>query len=193
MVFMGSLQQLGRAFMLPMIVLPGAAIFLSLSKLPWAYIGLPGMEGYLLAASDIIFTFLPYIFALGISLGLTGNALAAGMAALVGMIIYSGITGTAEVQIEPTVLIGTIIGIMAGVSHERFKSLRLPEYIQFFGGPRFVPLFVSFVSLLFSIGMIKIAPYLQQMLVELGEIVASGGGFGVFLYGFVHRILVVFG
>ena len=193
MVFIGSLQQLGRAFMLPMIVLPGAAIFLSLSKLPWAYIGLPGMEGYLLAASDIIFTFLPYIFALGISLGLTGNALAAGMAALVGMIIYSGITGTAEVQIEPTVLIGTIIGIIAGFSHERFKSLRLPEYIQFFGGPRFVPLFVSFVSLLFSIGMIKIAPYLQQMLVELGEIVASGGGFGVFLYGFVHRILVVFG
>lgn len=193
MVFIGSLQQLGRAFMLPMIVLPGAAIFLSLSKLPWDYFGLPGMEGYLLAASETIFTYLPYIFALGISLGLTGNALAAGMAALVGMAIYSGITGSAEVPIEPTVLIGTLIGIISGVSHERFKSLKLPEYIQFFGGPRFVPLFVSVVSLLFSIAMINIAPYLQSMMINLGEIVESGGGFGVFLYGFVHRILVVFG
>lgn len=193
MISMGSLQQLGRAVMLPMIVLPGAAIFLSLSKLPWDYIGMPNMAGYLLTASETIFTFLPYIFALGISLGLTGNALAAGMGALVGMIIYSGIISSAEVTIEPTVLIGTLIGIISGVSHERFKNLKLPEYIQFFGGPRFVPLFVSFVALLFSIGMIQIAPYLQRMLIELGEIVASGGGFGVFLYGFVHRILVVFG
>ncbi|MGI2292903.1 glucose PTS transporter subunit IIA [Paenibacillus sp. GXUN7292] len=193
MAFIGNLQQLGRAFMLPMIVLPGAALFMSLSKLPWEYIGLPGLSSHLLAASEAIFLFLPYIFALGISLGLTGNALSAGIASIVGMIIYYGITNSANPEIEPTVLIGAIIGIIAGYSHERFKSLRLPEYIQFFGGPRFVPLFVSFISLLFSIGMINIAPFLQNILVDLGEIVASGDGFGVFLYGFVHRILVVFG
>ena len=193
MAFIGGLQQLGRAFMLPMIVLPGAAVFLSLSQLPWHYIGLPGMPDHLRAASEIIFHYLPFLFALGVSLGLTGNALAAGMAAMAGMFIYTGITGAANPDIEPTVLIGAFIGIVSGMSHERFKDLKLPEYIQFFGGPRFVPLFVSFVSLLFSIGMVNAAPYVQGMLVELGDIVASAGGFGVFLYGFVHRILVVFG
>ncbi len=193
MSLIGNLQQLGRAFMLPMIVLPAAAIFQSLSKLPWHFIGLPGMEGYLVTASSAIFGYLPYIFALGIALGLTGNALSAGMGALIGMLIYSGIAGSAAVPIEPTVLVGTLIGILAGVSHERFKNLRLPEYIQFFGGPRFVPLFMSFVSLIFAIGMTKLAPHIQHFMMELGEIVASGGGFGVFLYGFVHRILVVFG
>jgi glucose-specific phosphotransferase system IIA component len=193
MSFIGSLQQLGRAFMLPMIVLPAAAIFQSLSKLPWHLIGLPGMEGYLVTASGAIFGYLPYIFALGIALGLTGNALSAGMGALIGMLIYSGIAGNSAIPIEPTVLIGTLIGILAGISHERFKNLRLPEYIQFFGGPRFVPLFMSFASLLFAIGMTKLAPHLQQFMLELGNIVSSGGGFGVFLYGFVHRILVVFG
>lgn len=191
--FMGSLQQLGRAFMLPMIVLPGAAIFLFLSQLPWDYIGMPAMSGYLQAASEAIFTFLPYIFAIGISLGLTGNAFAAGMASMAGMVIYVGITGSADLQIEPTVFIGSLIGMISGFSYERFKNLRLPEYIQFFGGPRFVPLFVSVVSVFFSIGMIRIAPYIEQLLIELGNVVASGGGFGVFLYGFVHRILVVFG
>lgn len=193
MTFIGSLQQLGRAFMLPMIALPGAAVFLSLSKLPWEYIGLPGMSDHLYTASEAIFLYLPYIFALGISLGLTGNALSAGMASLVGMFIYSSITGSANPDIEPTVFIGSIIGIIAGMSHIRFKDLKLPEYIQFFGGPRFVPLFVSFITLLFSVVMINLAPYLQNMLVELGEVVASGSGFGVFLYGFIHRILTVFG
>ncbi|MFF2093549.1 glucose PTS transporter subunit IIA [Paenibacillus sp. NPDC058174] len=193
MNFLGSFQQLGRAFMLPMIVLPGAAIFLFLSQLPWGMIGMPAMSGYLQTASEAIFTFLPYFFAIGISLGLTSNALAAGMAALAGMVIYVSITGSADLKIEPTVFIGSLIGMISGFSYERFKNLRLPEYIQFFGGPRFVPLFVSAVSVVFSIAMVGIAPYIERMLVELGEIVASGGGFGVFLYGFVHRILVVFG
>ncbi|GBG06228.1 PTS glucose transporter subunit IIA [Paenibacillus agaridevorans] len=193
MKFIGSLQQLGRAFMLPMIVLPAAAVFLSLSQLPWDWIGLPGMAEHLRAASDIIFVYLPFIFALGISLGLTGNALSAGIASLVGMAIYVGITAEASAEIEPTVLIGAMIGIVSGVSYERFKDLRLPEYIQFFGGPRFVPIFVSVLSLLFSIGILNLAPTLQHLMVELGDVVASGGGFGIFLYGFIHRILVVFG
>ncbi|WP_341282309.1 glucose PTS transporter subunit IIA [Paenibacillus sp. FSL H8-0537] len=193
MNILGSLQQLGRAFMLPMIVLPAAAIFSSLSQLPWDYIGLPQLTLYLQAASHAIFTYLPYLFAVGIALGMTGNALAAALSALGGMFIYVGITQTAVPEIEPTVFIGTLMGIISGFSYERFKNLRLPEYIQFFGGPRFVPLFVSFISVLFSIFMIGLTPYIERMLEELGNIVASGGGFGVFLYGFVHRILVVFG
>ncbi|WP_168121992.1 glucose PTS transporter subunit IIA [Paenibacillus sp. HB172176] len=193
MTFIGSLQQLGRAFMLPMIVLPAAAVFLSLSGLPWDYIGLPVMSQYLEAASDTIFYYLPYLFAVGIALGFTSNALSAGMGAFVGMIIYDGVLQSGNVEIEPTVFIGAFFGIAAGMSYERFKDLRLPEYIQFFGGPRFVPLFMSFLSLLFSIGMVQIAPSVQNMLIKLGDIVASGGGFGVFLFGFVLRILVVFG
>ncbi|MCU6708996.1 glucose PTS transporter subunit IIA [Paenibacillus sp. J5C_2022] len=193
MTFIGSLQQLGRALMLPMIVLPGAAVFLSLSQLPWSYIGLPAMPEHLRAASEIIFHYLPHLFAIGVALGLTGNAMAAGVASLAAIFIYSGITESANPAIHPTVFIGVLIGLTAGKSYERFKDLRLPEYIQFFGGPRFVPLFVSFLALLFSIGMVNIAPFLQDQLVKLGDVVASAGGFGVFLYGFVHRILVVFG
>ncbi|OBR64911.1 PTS glucose transporter subunit IIA [Paenibacillus oryzae] len=193
MSFMGNLQQLGRAFMLPMIVLPAAAVFLSLSQLPWDYIGLPDMSQHLRAASDVIFLYLPYIFAVGIALGMTGNALSAGLASLVGMFIYSGITSSANPDIETTVLIGAIIGIASGMSHERFKDLRLPEYIQFFGGPRFVPLFMSVMSLLFAIGMINFAPQLEHLLIALGKLTEESGGFGVFLFGFIQRILVIFG
>lgn len=193
MAFIGNLQQLGRAFMLPMIILPAAAVFLSLSQLPWEQLGLPIMGEFLQLAGESIFKFLPYIFALGIALGLTSNGLAAGMAALVGMFIYSGIISVYAPETEVTVFIGSFIGIIAGVSHLRFKDLRLPEYIQFFGGPRFVPLFVSVVTLFFSIAMVNLSNEIEWLLVELGEVVSLAGGFGVFLYGFVHRILVVFG
>src|SRR5690606_7582449 len=140
-----------------------------------------------------IFQYLPYIFAIGIALGLTSSGLAAGMAALGGMFIYTGITTQYAPGTEPTVLIGTLIGILAGVSHLRFKDLRLPEYIQFFGGPRFVPLFVSFITLLFSLFIVNLSEHLAWLLIELGEVVSLAGGFGVFLYGFIHRILVIFG
>jgi len=193
MAFIGNLQQLGRAVMLPMIILPAAAVFQSLAQLPWEHIGLPGMTTYLEIASTAIFQFLPYIFAIGIALGLTSNGLGAGMAALVGMFIYTGITAQYAPGTEPTVLIGTFIGIVAGISHLRFKDLRLPEYIQFFGGPRFVPLFVSFFTLIFSMFIVNLSEQLEWLLVELGEVVSLAGGFGVFLYGLIHRILVIFG
>jgi glucose-specific phosphotransferase system IIA component len=190
----GTLQQLGRALMLPMIVLPVAAVFLSLAELPWSSAGLPDMPHYLKMAGVALFHFLPYLFALGVAMGLSGNAVAAGMSALAGMFIYSGITGSfSDLHIEPTNMVGVMIGIASGYSYDRFKEFKLPEYIQFFGGPRFVPLFVSVFSLVFSIIMVQIAPSIQKGMLEIGDIVASTGGFGVFLYGFVHRILVVFG
>ncbi|GGG09451.1 glucose PTS transporter subunit IIA [Paenibacillus abyssi] len=194
MNLMGNLQQLGRALMLPMIVLPAAAVFLSLSQLPWALLGLPDLSGHLNTAGHSLFIFLPYLFALGVALGLTNNAGAAGIASLAGMFIYTGITDRlSDVPIQPTAMIGVLIGIISGYCYDRFKEIKLPEYIQFFGGPRFVPLFVSFISVLFSILMISIAPSIQEGLHQLGDIVSSAGGFGVFLFGFVLRILVVFG
>ncbi|AJY76420.1 glucose PTS transporter subunit IIA [Paenibacillus beijingensis] len=193
MNFMGSLQRLGRAFMLPMIVLPAAAVCLSFSELPWGAIGLPAFSGYLAIAGQALFSFLPYLFAVGIAWGMSGNAGSAGLSALAGMFIYTGIVSSSNYEIQPTVLIGALIGMLSGFSYERFKSVRLPEYIQFFGGPRFVPLFVCIVSVFFSIAMVGVAPLLQRLLLLLGDAVATAGGFGVFLFGFLHRILVVFG
>ncbi len=190
---MGNLQQLGRAVMLPMIVLPAAAICMSLAQLPWDAAGLPAMAEYLQIAGRSLFLFLPYLFAAGVAWGTSSNGGAASLSALAGMFIYSGIVQSSSYDIEPTVLIGALIGMLAGYSYERFKSIRLPESIQFFGGPRFVPLFVSFVCILFSLFMVAAAPSLSRGLLWLGDVVASAGGFGVFLYGFLHRILVVFG
>ncbi|GGD65367.1 glucose PTS transporter subunit IIA [Paenibacillus nasutitermitis] len=193
MNIMGHLQQLGRSLMLPTIVLPGAAVFLSLSALPWSAMGLPTMQVHLHTAGEALFSFLPYLFAFGVAMGMTSNAAAAGLAALAGMFIYTGIINASHYELEPTVFTGVIIGVVTSIFNERFKSIKFPEYIQFFGGPRFVPLAVSFFSAIWAIVMVRLAPSLHEGLMALGDIVSSGGGFGVFLFGFVLRILVVFG
>src|SRR4051812_659976 len=90
----GYLQRLGRAMMLPMTVLPAAAVFLMLSRLPWDTLGWPQVPELLSAAGMAIFQFVPYIFAVGIALGLSNQTAAAGMAALTGMFVFHMVTLT---------------------------------------------------------------------------------------------------
>lgn len=190
----GYLQRLGRAMMLPMTVLPAAAIFLMLSRLPWESMGWPQAPELLYAAGMAIFQFVPYVFAIGIALGMSNQTAAAGMAALTGMFIFHIVTHTYDPSgVQPSMFAGAVIGILSGWAHDRFKSFQLPEFLQFFGGTRFVPLFMSVVSLLFALLMIGVGEGLRSWAASAGTLVYSAGGFGIFLYGFLHRILVAFG
>src|SRR5437016_10293463 len=80
---LGSLQSLGRSLMLPISVLPAAALLLrfgqpDLLNLPW-----------MANAGGAIFSNLPMIFAVGIAIGLTGGEGAAALAALVGFLVFA--------------------------------------------------------------------------------------------------------
>src|ERR1700734_2622647 len=79
---LNGLQQLGRALMLPIAVLPIAGLLLRLGQpdlLDW-----PAMA----AAGDAIFSNLGLLFAVGVAIGLAReNHGAAGLAALVGFLV----------------------------------------------------------------------------------------------------------
>ncbi|MCM3126322.1 MULTISPECIES: glucose PTS transporter subunit IIA [unclassified Paenibacillus] len=194
MNWLGSLQQLGRAVMLPTMVLPAAAILLSLGSLPWESWGFESVSGIATVAGQSLFYFLPYLFAVGVALGLSNQAGQAGLAALAGMIIYDQVVSNfGNGAVQPASLIGIILGAIAGFTHNRFKSIRLPEILQFFGGSRFVLLIVGLFSALFSCIMLGLAPLLQQLLDLIASMEYSLGGFGLFLYGILYRVLVAFG
>ncbi|AOZ91566.1 glucose PTS transporter subunit IIA [Paenibacillus crassostreae] len=194
MNWLGSLQQLGRAIMLPTMVLPAAAILLSVGSLPWVDWGLPAIAEVSTWAGQGIFFFLPYLFAVGVAWGLANQAGPAGLAALSGMFIYEQILRhLGDGSVQPTTLIGIIFGIIAGVLYNRFKYIKFPEIFQFFGGSRFVLLAMGLFSAIFSWFMIGIAPFLQRGLDELTILVTHLGGFGLFLYGMLYRILTAFG
>ncbi|WP_160037007.1 glucose PTS transporter subunit IIA [Paenibacillus sp. An7] len=194
MNWLGSLQQLGRAVMLPTMVLPAAAILLSVGSLPWDSWGFESVSGIATIAGQSLFYFLPYLFAVGVALGLSNQAGQAGLAALSGMIIYDQVLSHyGDGSVQPASLIGIILGAIAGITHNRFKSIRLPEILQFFGGSRFVLLIVGLIAALFSCVMLGIAPIIQSLLDMIASMEYQLGGFGLFLYGILYRVLVAFG
>jgi PTS system D-glucosamine-specific IIC component len=189
--WMGNLQQFGRSLMIPMIALPAAAILLFLGNLPWEWIGIERFGELLSFTGNSIFAYLPFLFSIGVALGLTQNAGIAGIAALLGYFIFFALTkyymGT---FFELGVAGGVMIGLLAALSYHRFKSIKLPEYIQFFGGPRFVPLFMSFASIVFSAVVIQLGPTVKLILDRLGEWILTHGAAGTFVYGVAYRLLV---
>lgn len=190
----GNLQQLGRSLMMPTIALPAAAILLFLGNMPWVHIGLPVMGELLTYTGTTIFTYLPFLFSIGVALGLTQNAGSAGMAALLGYFIFFSLTKTyMGTFFELGVAGGVLLGVLAAFSYHRFKSIRLPEYIQFFGGSRFVPLFMSFASIVFSMVVIQVGPTVKAVMDRLGVWILAHGEIGTFVYGVAYRLLVPFG
>lgn len=137
---------------------------------------------------------MPYLFAVGVAWGLSNQAGPAGLAALAGMFTYDRIVSNmGDGAVQPATLIGIILGIVAGVAHNRFKNIKLPEAIQFFGGSRFVLLFMGLFSALFAWVMLGVSPLLQELLNELFRVVQVTGGYGVFVYGVLYRVLTAFG
>lgn len=191
MNWMGNLQQLGRSLMLPTITLPIAAVLLSLGSLPWAGMGLPRVGEILLFSGTAIFSYLPLIFAVGVALGLTESAGIAGMSALIGhYMFHESIQHYLGASFQLGVPGGILVGLVAAVIYHRCKDVRLPEYIQFFGGPRLVPLFMGLFIFFFSLAMIAVGPALSSGMQALSNAILGLGGFGTFLYGIIHRLLV---
>ncbi|ANY72068.1 MULTISPECIES: glucose PTS transporter subunit IIA [Paenibacillus] len=194
MNWLGSLQQLGRAVMLPTMALPAAALLLSVGSLPWAAWGFGTLGEIAQAAGHGVFYYMPYLFAIGVAWGLSNQGGPAGLAALAGMFIYDQvISRLGDGGVQPSTLIGIIFGVLSGYVYNRFKHIKLPEAIQFFGGSRFVLLFMGLFSAVFAWFMLGMAPIVQRGLDSFYELTVHMGAFGLFLYGILYRVLTAFG
>lgn len=191
MNWMGNLQQLGRSLMLPTMALPIAAVLLRLGDLPWDAIHASGFGDMLLLAGNTVFDYMPIIFAVGVALGLTESAGIAGLSAMLGYFMFTRLIEHAlGAQFQLGVPGGILIGLLAAIIYHRCKEIKLPEYIQFFGGPRMVPLIMGLCTLVVSYVMIGIGPYLEKGMGIFSNWLLGLGGFGTFIYGIAHRLLV---
>ena len=193
-----AVQKLGRSLMLPIAVLPVAGLLLRLGQ-PDLF-DLP----FVAAAGDAIFGNLGLLFAMGVAVGLArGNNGAAGLAAVVAYLVTTegaevlvGLPdpAAAEAAIRKlSVPIGLLCGIIAGVFYNRFGEIRLPDYLAFFAGRRFVPIVSGFAALFLAVVFGYGWPFLEQGMNALSEGVVSAGSIGLFLYGLLNRILIITG
>ena len=203
-----KLQPLGRALMLPIAVLPIAALLLRLGQADM--LDIP----FVAAAGNAIFSNLGLLFAAGVAVGLAREN--HGAAALAGVVGYVVATEGAKVllQLPPDVLssgeveqaawrakeisklsvpAGILSGIVAGLLYNRFSNVKLPDYLAFFAGRRFVPIAAGFAgvigAVLFGFGF----PWFEAGVDTLSRWVVSAGPIGLFLYGVLNRLLLITG
>jgi PTS system N-acetylglucosamine-specific IIC component len=200
---LSALQNLGRSLMLPVAVLPVAALLLRLGQpdLWQAILHNPGATGapFIADAGNAIFANLPMIFGVGIAFGLAGGDGAAALAGLVGFLIFNAVfndfnpVGKGAHDNNMDVLSGILMGLVAAGLYRRYHNIRLPDYLGFFGGRRFVPIITGLAAVVLGVVFGYIWIPIQAGLQVFGTFIIGLGAFGPGIYGFLNRLLIPLG
>ncbi len=181
-------QQLGRALMLPIAVLPIAGLLLRLGQPDLLDIKLIAQAG------EAIFSNLPLLFAIGVAVGFAReNNGVAGLAGAIGYLVMLAVLKTRPEKIDMGVLAGIISGGVAGGLYNRYKDIKLPAYLAFFAGKRFVPIVTGFSCLALAVVFCFVWPPIQRGIDGLGHWLLGAGVVGLFVYGVLNRLLLVTG
>ncbi len=214
----GVLQRLGRSLMLPIAALPVAALLLRLgqpdmlgagdsglalaSRWPW----LEPVAAVLAAAGGVLFTNLGLLFAVGVAVGFARKSDGStALAAVVGYLVFRGVTDAMSPYVLPAeevaagdlidygVFGGILVGITSALLWQRYYRIKLPAYLAFFGGRRFVPILTANAALLFGVVLAFAYPAFDAGLRALGGWLVQYEILGAGLYGFANRLLIPFG
>ncbi|WP_055477995.1 PTS transporter subunit EIIC [Sphaerimonospora mesophila] len=95
---------------------------------------------------------------------------------------------------NPTgVLGGILIGLVTALLWQRYYRIKLPAWLAFFGGRRFVPLVTALAALVLGVIFGLIWPPLGEGLTEFGDWLARHSTEGAGIYGLFNRALIPFG
>jgi N-acetylglucosamine PTS system EIICBA or EIICB component len=183
-----KIQSLGRALMLPIAVLPVAGILLRLGQQDVLNIKM------IADAGGTVFDNLPLLFAIGVAVGFAkeNNGVAA-LAGAIGYLIETAIMKDIDPSLNMGVLSGILSGVVAGLLYNKYKDIKLPEYLAFFGGKRFVPIVTGLVCVVLGIALGYVWQPVQHAIDAAGQWITTAGAFGVFVFGVLNRLLLVTG
>ncbi|POJ04693.1 PTS N-acetyl glucosamine transporter subunit IIABC [Klebsiella pneumoniae] len=185
MNILGFFQRLGRALQLPIAVLPVAALLLRF--------GQPDLLNvpFIAQAGGAIFDNLALIFAIGVASSWSkDNAGSAALAGAVGYFVMTKAMVTINPEINMGVLAGIITGLVAGAVYNRGAGIKLPDFLSFFGGKRFVPIATGFFCLILAAIFGYVWPPVQHAIHSGGEWIVSAGALGSGIFGFINRLLI---
>ena len=217
---MKHLQKLGSALMLPVATLPICGILMGLGyAFAPAVMGAAGAtEGFMYAlglflvkAGGALIDNMAILFAIGTAVGLAKeNNGTAGLAGLVSWLMMTTLIGAtsalaAALHIELSEVqnlayakianpfTGILAGVLGGVCYNKFWNTKLPDFLAFFSGKRFVAIATGLVSIVVSAILMLAWPVIFSALVAVGNAIVSMDAIGAGIYAFLNRLLIPFG
>lgn len=205
---MKYLQNIGRSLMLPVAVLPAAAILMGIGYWidPVGWGADNAAAAFLIKAGSSIIDNMAILFAVGVALGMSKDR--DGSAALSGLVAYLVVTtllstdsvamlqGTDPENVNAAFekignqFIGILSGIVASIMYNRFSHVQLHDALAFFSGKRLVPIMTAIAMLVISGLLFFIWPVIFSGLVSFGTAISKLDFIGAGLYGFFNRLLI---
>lgn len=184
-------QRIGKALMTPIAVLPVAALLLRLGV---GDIFDGQIASIMKSAGETIFSHLDLLFGIGIAYGLAkNNDGAAALAGAIGVLIAKAVYISIDKDVNMGVFVGIIIGVLAGTLYNRYHDIKLPEFLGFFAGKRFVPI----ITAISAIGVGVLAGYFwhyaQSGIDAFSHAIIGLHEIGTFIYGALNRLLIPLG
>ena len=205
-------QKLGKSLMLPVAVLPIAAILCGVGYWISTASGNDNnlIANFLTLAGGALLDAIPLLFAVGVSIGMAKKT--DGTSALAGLVSWLIVTvllstnsimklkGLESVDlVDPAfakiqnVFIGIVCGLIGALAYNKFKDTKLPDFLSFFSGRRCVAIVSGGISLVVALILFFIWSPIYNGLTSFGMFISDLGPWGAGIYGFLNRLLIPLG
>ncbi|MFJ2024325.1 PTS transporter subunit EIIC [Streptomyces sp. NPDC087897] len=215
---MAVMQRIGRSLMLPVAVLPAAALLVRLGADDM--LGRPSfptlvtkLAGYMAAGGNALLDNMALLFAVGIAIGYAKKSDGStALAAVTGYLVFKNVLATFtdpnlkkvaevvdgkivmnEAPVDAKVLGGVVMGLVVALLYQKFYRTKLPDWAGFFSGRRLVPILSALAGLVIGIAFGLIWPVLGSGLHNFGEWLVGSGAVGAGIFGVANRALIPVG
>ncbi|MBH0346687.1 PTS N-acetylglucosamine transporter subunit IIB [Bacillus thuringiensis serovar muju] len=96
-------------------------------------------------------------------------------------------------KIDMAIFGGIIVGVVTGLLYNKFHKIKLPEWLGFFAGKRFVPIITSVVMLLLGLVFGQVWPTIQSGIDAVAHGIVQLDAIGAGIFGLLNRLLIPIG
>ena len=213
---MKFLQKLGKSLMLPVACLPICGLLMGIGYalspttmqggVPEGFLELLGV--FLVKAGGALIDNMALLFVIGVGVGMSDdNDGTGGVAALASWLMITTLLSEGFVTtIRPSVadnqasiiafqkianpFIGILSGVIGSTCYNKFKGVKLPDWLSFFSGKRCVAIVAGVVSIVVSAVLLFVWPVVFGALISVGQAIAGMGAVGAGIYAFLNRLLI---
>ncbi|WP_265693049.1 N-acetylglucosamine-specific PTS transporter subunit IIBC [Providencia rustigianii] len=211
MNILSYLQRIGRALMVPVAVLPAAAILMGIGYWidPDGWGANSAIAALLIKSGAAIIDNMSVLFAIGVAYGMSKDKDgAAALTGFVGFLVVTTLCSPASYSMIMNVplesvpaafnkinnqFVGILVGVLSAELYNRYSGVELPKALSFFSGRRLVPILTSFLMIILAFILMYVWPVVYNGLVSFGESIKDMGSVGAGIYAFFNRLLIPVG